>query len=62
MHKRTHCSREEKGNMMSVPKRLKVLLVVLTVILAGMANGLALAEEMRPLKTILSDVGNILRN
>lgn len=42
---------------MSIAKRLKVLLVVLTVILTGMANGLALAEEMRPLKTIISDVG-----
>ncbi len=41
---------------MSIAKRLKVLLVVLTVILTGMANGLALAEEMWPLQTILSDV------
>lgn len=41
---------------MSIAKRLKVLLVILTVILTGMGTGLALSEEIRPLQSILSDV------
>lgn len=41
---------------MPIVKRLKVLLVVLTVLLTGLGTGSANAEEMRPLQSILSDV------
>lgn len=41
---------------MAIAKSLKVLLVVLTVILTEMGTGSALAEEIRPLQSILSDV------
>lgn len=41
---------------MSIAKRLNVLLVVSTVILTGMGTESALAEEIRPLQSILSDV------
>lgn len=56
VHRGTYCSREEKGNMMAIVKKLRVLLMVLTVILIGMGPGSGLAEEIRPLQSIFSDV------
>ncbi|GJL67598.1 MAG: hypothetical protein NPIRA06_02330 [Nitrospirales bacterium] len=41
---------------MSMAKRLRVLLVVLTVIFTGMGTESGLAEEIRPLQSILNDV------
>lgn len=41
---------------MSIAKILKMLLVVFTMILTGMGTGSAVAEEIRPLQSIFSDV------